>query len=170
LAGYLEFVFSLFNWPLFFQFNHSTSSWLGIRLHDLFWFVFYEVLLASWLESRVWRVNPADLSFFFKLFDWHFLYFMIRHWFDCELGFMICFVLLSMRLSSLMLESRVLRVNLGRLKLFHCVLFLNWFFFHFQPLIMSLLKIKHHNLFWFSFNRVITISWPSSQVRHINPG
>jgi len=126
-------LFSLFLIDHFFQFNHSTSSWLGIRRHDLFWFVFYEVLSASWLESRVWRVNPVDLSFFFfKLFHWHFLYFMIWHWFDCELGFMIYFVLLSLRLASLMLRSRVLRVNPGRFKLFHCVLFLNWFFFIFN--------------------------------------
>ena len=97
---------------------------------------------------RVWRVDPVDLSSFLTFS----LAFFIFHdsalvWLWIRLHDLI--FLFSIRLSSLMLRLSVLRVNLGRLKLFHCVLFFNWFFLHFQHLTMSLLKIRLHNLFSF---------------------
>jgi hypothetical protein len=54
----------------------------------------------------------------------------------------------------LWLRSCIFRVNPYRLRLFYCVMFLYWFFSHFQHLTISLLKIKLHNLFWFTSMRL----------------
>jgi hypothetical protein len=63
------------------------------------WFIFYEVISISWLELRVWWVNPIDSSFFFLVFfNWYFFNFIFQHWIDYELNFMIYFSLFSMSL------------------------------------------------------------------------
>jgi hypothetical protein len=84
----------------FFQFYSSTLDWLGISLNDLFWFDFYKVILVSRLGSWVWSVNPVDLSLFYLfLIDVFFFSFTLQYWVDYELGFMVCYDLLFMRLS-----------------------------------------------------------------------
>jgi hypothetical protein len=67
LANWLEFLF-LFLVDFFFKKNyHSMLGWLRIRLHNLFWFAFYEVILISWTESRVWLVNSSEFFCFFLM-------------------------------------------------------------------------------------------------------
>jgi len=60
---------------IFFQFNTSTSSWLRIELHNLFWFAFYGVILVSRLRYKVWQVNQYWLRFF--LIDFFFQFFLL---------------------------------------------------------------------------------------------
>jgi hypothetical protein len=127
--GLTRVCFLSFNWPFFFNviIQHQVDWELGFIIYfGLFFMRFSQSHNSSCGFGELTRLTWV----LFWIFHWHFLYFMIRHWLDCELGFMIYFVLFSMRLSSLMLRSRVLRVNICRLKLFHCVLFLNWFFYY----------------------------------------
>ena len=63
----LEFFLSFF----FLQFHHSILGWMRIRLHNLFWFAFYEVISISWIGSWVWSVNSCVFSCPF--FNWFFL-------------------------------------------------------------------------------------------------
>jgi hypothetical protein len=113
--GFDELTRVFFIWQFLFQFHYSTLGWLWIKLHDLFWFTFYEVISVLWLKSRVWLVNLVDLSFFSLIHN--FFYFIFQHWIDYELGFMIYFGLLSMRLSCFYYLGHVFcgltRVNLG---------------------------------------------------------
>ena len=48
-----------------------APSWLGIEIHNLFWFVFYGVISVLWLELWVWKVNST--CFFMSFFK--FIYF-----------------------------------------------------------------------------------------------
>jgi hypothetical protein len=56
---WLELLFHvlLFNWIFLFYFHSSTLDWLENRLHNLFWFIFHEVILISWLGSWFLQVN-----------------------------------------------------------------------------------------------------------------
>jgi hypothetical protein len=85
------FVFLILSHP-------SMSSLLRIGLHNFFKFTFYEVILISWSRPYGWQLNLVYLSFFF-LFYLTFFYFILQHYIDWELDFMIWFGLLSMRLS-----------------------------------------------------------------------
>jgi hypothetical protein len=42
--------------------------------------------------------------------------------------------------------------------------FLNWIFFYFNPSTLILLEIDFHILFWFTFYRVIIISWLGMRI------
>jgi hypothetical protein len=46
--------------------------WLRTRLHDLFWFVFYKVILVSWPGSQILRVNLGKLKSFYYGFFFQF--------------------------------------------------------------------------------------------------
>ena len=46
--------------------------------------------------------------------------------------------------------------------------FFNLIFFYFHPSILSWFGIDFSNLFWFSFHRVITISWHGLQIWPVN--
>jgi len=48
-----------FNIIYFFQFHSSILGWLGIDLHNLFWFSFYIVITILWHGSQIWQVNPG---------------------------------------------------------------------------------------------------------------
>jgi hypothetical protein len=67
--SFLIGIFLLFH-PLAFVF-----FFLWINLHDLFWFVLYEIISILWFESRVMRLNQSKLrSFYCVMFlDWGFL-------------------------------------------------------------------------------------------------
>jgi hypothetical protein len=87
--------FFLFLIDVFFssQFHLLILGWLGIRLRDLFWYTYYEVISIFWLRSWVWRVERGWLesflvSFFFIFFFYNFIFY---HWVDWELNFIICF-------------------------------------------------------------------------------
>jgi hypothetical protein len=60
--------FSLLFFIFFYQFYPSILSWFRIRLLDLFWFEFNDIILISWLGSRVWWVNLSWLELFFCIF------------------------------------------------------------------------------------------------------
>jgi hypothetical protein len=94
---WLSWVF-FFNW-YFFLISSFNIELIDNYTHDLFWFVFYEVILISWFESRIWRVNSVDSSFFFNFVNWCFFNFIFQHWVDYELDLIIYFCLFSMRLS-----------------------------------------------------------------------
>jgi hypothetical protein len=49
LGSFTRGGFVLFNYFVF-QFHHLLLGWLEIRLHNLFWFGFYEVILVSWSD------------------------------------------------------------------------------------------------------------------------
>jgi hypothetical protein len=84
-----------------FQFHPWILGWLGIKLQNLFWFAFYKVISVSWLGSRVWSVNLSCLGWFFcvLLFIDFFLNFILQHWVNWELSFIIYFNFLYMWLS-----------------------------------------------------------------------
>jgi hypothetical protein len=75
----LWFVF--FNW-FFFQFYHSTSSTfdcLLIKPCYLFWFVFYEIIVISWLESQVSQINHNGLRSFYCIFFFRLRFSQFHH-------------------------------------------------------------------------------------------
>ena len=88
------YVFLLFFFK--FQFHPVILYLFGIELHIFFQFTFYEVISVSWPGPRVW----LGLLKFFFLFLICFLNFILQYWVDSELGFLICFGLNSMTLSS----------------------------------------------------------------------
>ena len=49
-----------------------APSWLGIEIHNLFWFVFYGVISVLWLELWVWKVNST--CFFMSFFKFIYLF------------------------------------------------------------------------------------------------
>jgi hypothetical protein len=49
----------------FFKFHFSALGWLKIKLYNLFWFIFYEVILVLWSRSWIWWVNSVFLNWFF---------------------------------------------------------------------------------------------------------
>jgi hypothetical protein len=61
------------------------SKW-RIKLFDLFYSLFYEVIVISWLWSRVWQFNPSWPDLFFYAF---FLPIFFQHRVNWELSFMI---------------------------------------------------------------------------------
>jgi hypothetical protein len=84
-----------------------------------------------------------------------------QHYVDLELSFIICFNLLSIRL----FQSHDPGREFDRLTLviFLCLFFvINCFQFHYSTL--SLLEIELHNLFWFTFYGVITVSCLDIQI------
>jgi hypothetical protein len=74
---YSSFFFIFFNWYFFTisSFSICFFFFLWIKLHDLFWFVLYEIISVLWFESRVMRLNQSKLrSFYCVMFlDWGFL-------------------------------------------------------------------------------------------------
>ena len=52
---------------IFFQFYPSTLSGLEIMLHNLFWFVFYDVISVLWPGSYIW-LYLGWLGWFFVFF------------------------------------------------------------------------------------------------------
>jgi hypothetical protein len=86
----------------FFQFHPLILGWLRIRLHNFFRFAFYEVTPASWLGSRVWSINLSWLMWFFHVIFTCFFFFcnfILQHWVDWELRFIIYFNFFSILLS-----------------------------------------------------------------------
>ena len=87
LCGYSSFMIHIVNWWInlvnssfffnkyFFKFHHSTLSLLKIRLYDLFWFTFYNVVLVSWPDSWVLRVNFIKIKSFYYVIL--FIYFQV---------------------------------------------------------------------------------------------
>ena len=156
--------------------------------------------LTSWLEF-----------FFLFLIDF-FLKFILQHWTNWGLCFMICFNFIFMRLFQshnsshvfdwlmqvdsscfyiffinffMSLEfgiyfnlffigylgfmnqaaSLISKLGLIRVNFF---LFINWFFFKkICPSTLGLLKIEFHNLFWFTFYKVIMILWLSMLIERL---
>jgi hypothetical protein len=171
-------------------------GWLWIRFHDLFLFGFYEIILVLWLNLllicfffyevisvswlKLW-VNLIDSSFFCIFLNDFFFNFILQHWVDYELGLMIYFCLVSMRLSwsydliyfwfafyevisVSWLKSWVNLIDSS----FFCI-FLNDFFFQFYPSTFGWLWIRPHNLFWFALYEVILILWLGSRVSWVDP-
>jgi hypothetical protein len=141
----------------FFQFHHPTLGWLWIRLHDLFQFDFYEVISISWLESQVWRVTQLTWVFFLSfLID----IFSISS-FNVELimNWASWFILICFLWGHLGFMIRVTCFAVDSVCFIVFFFYIDLFFFHFQHLTMSLLKIKLYNLFWLAFYGVITVSW-----------
>jgi hypothetical protein len=63
----------------------STLGLLGIKIHNFFQFIFYEIILVSLSKSRVWRVNLVDSSFFFLFLINFFFSFILQYWVNWEL-------------------------------------------------------------------------------------
>ena len=133
----------------FSQFHLSILGWLRIRLCDLFWYTYYEVISISWLRSWVWQVERGWLESFLASFFYHsFLqfYLLSLSWLRIKLHNLFQFFF-SIGLS-LFHNSRcgfgwLIQVDLG-------YFFLSFFnFFQIHPLILSLLEIEFLNLFWF---------------------
>ena len=59
----IDFFFSIFA----FNFFLHLVSWLWIRFYHLFWFVFYKIILISWLELWVLWVDPSRFRLFYNL-------------------------------------------------------------------------------------------------------
>jgi hypothetical protein len=53
---------------IFFLCYPSILYWLRIRLHNLFRFAFYEIIMVSWLGSRVWSIVSGWIRWFFVFF------------------------------------------------------------------------------------------------------
>jgi hypothetical protein len=95
---------SFFIWILFvffLVFFLSKSSFnielIGIKFHNLYQFVFYEVLIVSRSKSWVWSVDSCSfLSSFFHWFSFNFIH---QYWTDWKLSFIIYFDLFLMSLS-----------------------------------------------------------------------
>jgi len=68
--------FFLFLIDVFFssQFHLLILGWLGIRLRDLFWYTYYEVISIFWLRSWVWRVERGWLESFLVSFFYYFFF------------------------------------------------------------------------------------------------
>lgn len=102
-------------------------------------------------------------SFFMCFFNWYlFLSLILQHWTDWELNLIICFNILSMRLSRFYDSSH--KFN----KLTQVAF--SGFFFQFHPFALSWLKIRLYNLFWFVFNEIIIVLQLGSRILHVNPG
>jgi hypothetical protein len=85
---------------IFFKLHHSTLDWLRIVNHDLFRFSFYEVISVSWPGSRVRLVNSNwPKSFLCPFFNWFFFDFIIQHWVNWEMSFIIYLDFFSIGLS-----------------------------------------------------------------------
>jgi hypothetical protein len=143
-----------------------------VRFFRLFFSGFLGLIgfLVFLLTLRFSGLIQLTRVFFFVFFNWYF--FFLFHplafgklWIRFHNLFWFIFYKV---ISILWLGSCILRINSGRLKSFYCVLFLNWLFFHFQPLTISLLKFEFHNLFWYDFYKVITTSWSWLRVWQIN--
>lgn len=89
-------ILTIFN-DFFFKFYLPILNLLDIEFHNLFWFIFYNVIPVWWPETRVLQVNCVDL--------YHFPPFLIifsqlhPSTLSWELSFIIIFYLLSIGLS-----------------------------------------------------------------------
>jgi len=84
----------------FFKFYPLILDLLNTKLHNLFWFIFYEIILILWPGSWVWGVSHVDSGYFFFIFNYYyFLNFIFQYWIDCELDFIILFWFFSIGLS-----------------------------------------------------------------------
>jgi hypothetical protein len=76
----------------------------------LFYFLFFMRLsISHYLGYRFGELNHIDLDRFF--FSYFFFNFIIQHWVDWKIGFIICFNFISMRLS----QSRDPKYKFGKL-------------------------------------------------------
>ena len=128
-VNFMDSSFFLKKFIYFFSF--IIQHWVDWKLcfYDLFWFALYKVILVSWLELCVWHV---DSSFFFLFLIGIFLNFILQYRVDYELGFIIYLVFFYEVILVLWLRLRVMWVNPYKLRLFYCVLLLDWFFFNFN--------------------------------------
>jgi len=137
----LKFFLSL-NLVFFFQFYALILGLIGIRFYNMFWFIFYGVIMISW--PGFVRLTWVDSDYFFlflidffstSLFDvelidnWisyiFFFKFILQYWVDWKLDFiMFFFMRLSWFYSSDHGFDRLIRVEIDG---FLCP-FLNWFF------------------------------------------
>jgi hypothetical protein len=94
---------------LFSQFYPSILSWFRIRLLDLFWFEFNDIIFVSWLRSRVSWVNLDWLELFFVSFFNIILNFnfIIQHYVYWKLNFIISFNILLWGHPSFLTRTRV---------------------------------------------------------------
>ena len=60
-------IFFLSHFLFQFQFHHSILDLLEIKFHNIFQFIFYEVILYSWTGPRVLLINSVN-SIYFLLF------------------------------------------------------------------------------------------------------
>jgi len=130
---------------------------MKIKLHILFYFLSIGLSWSHYLNHEFIRFIRLTLFIFWVFFK---LFLIKLHNF---------FYLLSMRLS----WCHDLNHKFGRLTwIDSCRFFIlfNLIFFMFYPLTLSWLGTGLHNLFWFSFYKVIMVSWPGSQIWHVNPG
>jgi len=182
LTWVFSFLFFLFP-P---QFHPLTLDWLRIKHHDLFLFALYEVILVLWHTSRVLQVNPCLLGLFscILFLDWIFFsisFFsngLIENWTSWFI--LICF------LWDYLISWSDSQVNLSWLQSFFDLLFMRLFrsyeqgyrfgeltrvdlsffhsffnfFFQFHPSTLGWLRIRLHNLFWFTFYEFIMVSRP----------
>ena len=58
----LDCLFRSFLIAIFFQLHHSILDWLGIKLHNLFWYAIYRVIMVSYFGSWIWHVNRGWLK------------------------------------------------------------------------------------------------------------
>ena len=83
-------------------FFHCKNKKKSRLLHNLFWFIFYEVVSILWLRSYVLWLNSGRLKLFYCIFFR--LIFLkkkinLQQWIYWKLGFIICFDLLYVKLS-----------------------------------------------------------------------
>jgi len=137
----------LFYYFFFLQIHPLTLGLISIELHNLFWFIFYWVMLVLWLEfGRLTQVDSAN--FFCSFFNWFFFLTSSINIVLIDNLTLYFFFLLSMGLSwSHDLDRKFCR--LARLvQVFFCP-FSNWFFFQFQHLALDWLRIWLYNFFFF---------------------
>jgi hypothetical protein len=123
---------------------------LSIRLYILFWFVFYEVIQVSWLESLVWQVSHVDLGYFFSYFNYFFqFYFLKLSWLRILIYNFFQFAF-----------YRVILVFLVWLVDSVIVFCLFYYFFQFNLLKLGWLRIEIYIFLLFTFYAVIIVLWP----------
>jgi hypothetical protein len=141
----------LLNHDVFFIFFSKRLSWSYNPGHGSLniGFSFYWVILVSWPEGHEFVTLPR-----IHVFRW-------------ELGFMICFNLLFIRLS----WSHNLEIVLNGLThidfthfyvIFLIKTFTNSIIQH--RVWQRWLRIELHNLFWFALYGVISVLWPKSRI------
>jgi len=147
---------------------------------------FYEVFQFCNLSNKFDRLTQVESNNFFSIFfKVIFFYFIIQHWVDWKMFFIFYFNLLSMRLPqphdsgcrfdkltwvdlacfSSLLFMRLFQSHdsvykfsmLTRVDSNYFLYFFNWFFKNFYHSILDCLIIEFHNLFQFTFYKVILI-------------
>ena len=159
------FIF-LINFILYFHLLKLHLSWN--ELYGFSWFAIFKDIPVSWPNYRFCKLTLTQV-FFILLYNVFFLSILsLNVWVYWEINFIICFNLLSMRLS----WSYNLDYGFCRLTQLTWVFypFFYWFFFNFIFQHLSWLGINFHNLFWFVFYEVVTVSWLKLKVWQVNQG